>query len=66
MLGREGEELGDDVELGAADRVAHRAGIADVGDELAHAVWKRPARGAAVEDGHLVARARSIAARTPR
>ncbi len=54
VLGGEREELRHDVELGPADDRAHRVGIPHVRDELADAARERPARGPAVEHGHIV------------
>ncbi len=48
VLGRERQEVGDDVELAPADGSAYGLAVAHVGDESAHAVGRRgagPCRG---------------------
>ncbi len=64
VLGREGQELGDDVEPALAEGGAHRAGVPDIGLDELDLRRERASRGAAVEhrdlvpEGHRAAHAR--------
>ena len=67
MLGREREELRDDVEFARPPIAAlHGRGIPHVGRELADAVRQRSPRRAAIEHGHVVAERDGARARSPR